>query len=385
MRKASKAFRVEVFDKNFAPKGPIGSPISVTVIPKHMAPGIATVVIPSDHRLLPTLLEPGARIWIRDFQTKDHLMSGWVSTMRIIGPASRGRVEIDIMDDFVILQRILGWVVPTAPITGQGSAGSNWTLNGPAETVLKTALQVNGVDRLGLPIDIPASLGRGANVKGKLRFQTLYDRLIPVEDGAGIIDSGICVGVQQHPTEPGLLLNVWEPRTITQTLNEDSNVVRAWTINKRNATITRGVAGGEGEATLRLFREKADAALEAAFGWKFEAFRDARDTNDPDTMYERIDETLKEGAAVSGLSVELSETSQFIARPGKIWIGDTVNMKLAGVTITDRLQEVTLSSTASGGKETRPRIGDWNDNPDVKLAKIVARIARGLRNSKSDT
>lgn len=382
---STPAFRCEVYDKAFQRQGVVGNPISVTIIPVDMAPGMATIAMPADHRMVGPLLEPGARMWFKDFETREHLMSGWVTNFRISGPERRSRIEFDIMDDFIILQRILGWVVPTAAITGQGTAGTNWTLNDDAETVLKTALQVNGVDRLGLPIDIPASLGRGAAVKGKLRFQTLYDRLIPVEDGAGIIDSGIAVGIQQNPDAPGLRVNVWEPQTITKVLNERSGIVQDWQVNGRNATITRAVAGGQGEGQLRLFREQADAALETAFGWKFEAFRDARDTDDPDVMYERIAETLKEGAAVSGMSVTLSETANFIARPGKIWIGDTVSMKLAGKTVTEKLREVTLSSTASEGKVTRPRIGDYNDNPDVKMAKLVRNIGRWIRIRNADT
>lgn len=381
----STAFRCEVYNKAFQRQGVVGNPISVTIIPKDFAPGMATIAMPADHRMVGPLLEPGARMWFKDFDSRDHLMSGWVANFRITGPERRSRVEFDIIDDLVVIQRILGWVVPTAPITGQGTAGTNWTLNDDAETVLKTALQVNGVDRLGLPIDIPPSLGRGAVVKGKLRFQSLYDRLIPVEDGAGIVNSGIAIGMQQNPDAPGLRFNVWEPRTITKVLNERSGIVQNWSVNGRNATITRGVAGGQGEGTLRLFREQADAALEAAFGWKFEAFRDARDTNDPDVMYERIAETLTEGAAVSGMNVTLSETANFVARPGKIWIGDTVSMKLAGRTVTERLQEVTLSSTASEGKITRPRIGDYSDNPDVKLAKLVRNIGRAIRIRNADT
>lgn len=381
----STAFRCEVYDKAFTRLGVVGDPISVTIIPQHMAPGLATINMSVNHRLVADLIKPGARMWFKDFDTRGHLMSGWVSTYRITGPERRAQIEFDIVDDFIILQRILGWVVPENDIEHQGTAGTNWTMNDNAETVLKAALQANGVDRLGLPIDIPADGGRGSVVKAKLRFQSLFDRLIPVEDGAGIINSGIGIGVQQNPDAPGLRLNVWEPQTITQTLNERSGIVRTWRVNHRNASITRAVASGAGEGTLRLHRTAADDALEAAFGWKFEAYRDARDSDDPTVMYERIDETLLEGAAKSGMSVELSETGSFIARPGKLWIGDTVSMKLAGQTVTDKLQEVTLSSTASGGKVTRSRVGDWNDSPDVKLAKIVRGIARKLRITNADT
>lgn len=377
-------FRCEVYNKSFQRLGVVGNPLAVTIIPKRMAPGMTTISMPADHRMVGPLLDPGARMWFKDFDSDQHLMSGWVANFRITGPERRSTVEFDVIDDFVIIQRILGWVVPGNDIEHQNTAGTNWTLNDDAETVFKTALQLNGVTRLGLPISIPASLGRGAQVKGKLRFQSLYDRLIPVEDGAGIIDSGIEIGIQQNPDAPGLLVNVWEPRVIDKVINERSGIVRTWQANGRNATITRAVVAGAGEGILRLHRTKADAALEAAFGWKFEAFRDARDTDDPDTMYERADETLKEGAAVSGLSVELSETSQFIARPDKLWPGDTLSLQLAGRTVTDKLQEVTLSSTASEGKVTRSRIGDWNDDPDVKLAKLVRNIGRWLRITNAD-
>lgn len=374
-------FRVEVYDASFAFKGIVGDPISTTVIPKDWSPGISTVAMATDHRMVSHLVQPGARMWIKDpdLPGDGHLMSGWVSGYRITGTEKRSRVEFDIIDDLVIIQRILGWVVPGNPIEDQDTAGTNWIMEDDAETVFLAALQENGVDRLGLPIDIPASLGRGAVVKARLRFQSLYDRLVPVEDGAGIIKSGISVGVQQNPSAPGLKVNVWEPTTHTKVLNERSGVVTDWGVNGRSATVTRGVVGGQGEGILRVLREASDAAREAAIGWKFEAFRDARDTDDPTTLYERLDETIAEGAATSGISVTLSETENFIARPGKIWVGDTVNMSLAGQTISKRLEEVTLSSTASGGKVTRPRIGDWSDDPDVKLARIVRNIARRIR------
>lgn len=386
---SKQPFRCEVYDKSFAPVGPVGKPISTTIMPKHMMPGMTTIVLPGDHPRVADLIQPGARMWFKD-ASKDsddplaHLMSGWVARFRVTGPARRSQVSFDIIDDSIIFQRILGWVRPDQPINLQGGAGTNWTMTGPAETVFKAALQQNGVDRLGLPIDIPASEGRGSTVTARLRFQSLYDRLIPVEDGAGIINSGICIGVQQNPDAPGLRLNVWEPRNVTKTLNERSGIVREWGMTHDNATMTRGVAGGEGEGELRLLRFKVDAALEAAFGWKFEQFRDARDTDDETTMYDRIDESLAEAAAKSGLSVELSETKNFMARPGTLWVGDRVKMGLGDLIVEDRLEEVTLSSTATGGYITRSRVGDRSDNPDRKLAKMIRSVTRKLRIRDSD-
>jgi hypothetical protein len=372
-------FRIEVYDKTFAMRGVIGNPVYTTAIPKFMGVGQATIAVSARHARIPDLLEPGARVWIRTGDTDEHILSGWVARYRVSGPEKRAVFEIDVVDDFVILRRILGWVVPSAPITGQGIAGTNWELTGPAETVFLNALKVNAVDRLGLPIQIPTTQGRGAATKARLRFQTLYDRLIPVEDGAGIIDSGIGIGIRQRRDAPGLTVDVWEPRTITQPINERSGVVKAWSVTKEAATATRGVAGGQGEGQLRLFRERIDAALEASLGWKMEVFRDARDTDDPTTMYARLDETLAEASGSSGMSVEFTQTANFTVRPGKIWVGDTLTMSIAGVTVTERLQEATLSATASEGYVTRPRIGDKSDDPDRKMGNLVNRIARSIR------
>ena len=375
---------IEVYDKNFAMRGPVGDPIFTTVIPRWMAPGKATFAVAATHPRIADLVEVGARVW---FKTRDgqHLMSGWVVRYRVSGPERRAVFEFDVVDDFIITQRILGWVVPSAPITEQGTAGTNWELTGPAETVFLEALRVNAVNRLGLPIQIPTTQGRGLPTKARLRFQTLYDRLIPVEDGAGIINSGIGIGIRQRYDAPGLTVDIWEPRTIVQPINERSGVVQAWSVNREHASATRAVGGGQGEGQLRLFRERVDPALEAAFGWKMELFRDTRDTDDPTIMYARLDETLAEASGSSGLSVDFSETANFIVEPGKIWVGDQVTMTLAGVTITERLQEATLSSTAGEGVVTRPRIGERSDDPDRALGNLINRIARSIRSRNTET
>jgi hypothetical protein len=377
-------FRVEVYDKNFAMRGPIGNPIFTTVIPKWMAPGQASIAVPATHPRIDDLLSPGARVWFKTGDTGEHLLSGWVARYRVSSPERQAVFEFDVVDDFVILQRILGWVVPTAPIDQQGTAGTNWTMADDAETVFLTALKLNAVDRLGLPIQIPPSLGRGGLRKARLRFQTLHDRLILAEDGANIAESGIGIGIRQRDDAPGLTVDIWEPRTVPQVLTERSGIVSKWSVNKEGPTATRGVVGGQGEGQLRLFRERVDSALEASFGWKMEVFRDARDTDDPTTLYERLDETLAESSGSSGMSVEFMETANFVVRPGKLWVGDQLTMSVAGVTVTERLQEATLSSTASEGFVTRPRIGDKSDDPDRRLGTLVNRIARSIRSRNTE-
>jgi hypothetical protein len=373
--------RVELFDKAFARQGPVDGVRHVTVTKKHMIPGLTRFAVRSDHPRIEPLLAAGARciVWNEEGEVE---MSGRVARFRGDGPEQRAITEFDVTDDLIVLQRVLGWVIPTAAISAQGTAGTNWTMEAPAETVLKAALQQNAVDRLGLPIQIPTDEGRGATVKARLRFQTLHDRLILVEDGAGIIDSGIGIALRQRTDGvAGLRLDVWEPTTHPQTLNERSGVLESWSYAHQWATATRGVGGGQGEGTLRSFRAKVDTALETEMGWKDEFFRDARDTNVEAEIYERIDETLAENAAKTGLAVTLSDAPAF----RQYQVGDTVSLAVGGVTVTDRLNETTLSLTASGGFQRRPRIGDRNDDPDTALARVVQRMARALRNQKSET
>ena len=372
--------RVAVYDKAFNFRGTIGNPGYVTLTLTFMAPGLGQFSIPNDHHRLGDLMTPGARVHFTDAKG-DHLLAGSVRRWRGTGPERSGSVEFDVIGDFSILQTTLGWVVPGAAITEQGTAGTNWTMTGPAETVLKAAVTENAVNRLGLPITVPTTLGRGSTVSARLRFQTLHERLILTEDGAGIIDSGIAADIV--PTEGGLLLDVWTPKTVLQPINERSGIVKSWSYAYDHAKITRVVVAGQGEGTLRLFRERVDAATEAELGEKREAFRDARDSDDPTVLYARADETITENAARSGLSVEFGEAGNFqYGRHFKV--GDRVTLEVGGVSISDRLTECTLSWTKDGGFEARPRVGARSEDPSRTLANAVMRIARGIRNRNAE-
>lgn len=376
--------RIEVYDKAFKPRGPVGAPVSLTVIPRFNGIGgfgTANFVITADHPRANDLTADGARVRFVD-DRGEHVMSGRITSFRSTGPRRRALLEFFVLDDLSILGKILGWVVPTAAITAQGSAGTNWTMTGPAETVLKTAVAQNGYTRLGLPITMSATAGRGATVTAKLRFQPLFDRLFPVVDGAGIEKSGIRVEMRLVPNF-GLELHVSTPAVRAQPLTEEGGVLTEWSFSYAAATDTRGVVGGQGEAQLRLFREKSQPELETKLGWKYEFYRDARDSNDPTVLYSRLDETFAETAEKSGLEITLAETENF--RYGRsVKVGDTVTIIVAGRTITETLTEVTLSWTASGGYQTRPRIGSYTDSTDSSIIAAIRAIARSINNRNTE-
>lgn len=369
--------QIGVYDKTFVRRGMIGAPKFVTVTPRFNAMGVATVGVLADSRIVDRCMADGARLWIRD-ELGEHLMSGPIVRVRGTGPRRASLLEFDIEDDFRILAKILGWVQPTQPITNQGIAGSNWEMTGAAETVLKAAVAANAT-RLGLPLTIEPNLGRGAAVTAKLRFHSLFERLFPVKDGAGIEASGIGVRVKQFEGGSGLRLEVYTPSTYPRLLSELSGAIVDWSFSRSRATVTDVVVGGQGEAQLRVFRTVNDSARAAAIGIREEVFRDARDTNDNLVLYARGEETLAEGAQKNGLSVTLSQTKNF--RYGKIRVGDKVSMSFGGgVVITDTLREATLSWTQDDGWKTTPRVGERTDDPDRALYQMISKLARTISN-----
>lgn len=369
---------IQIVDKTFKVRGTIGDPKFATVIHRWKDPSSATVSIRANHPRLDRLLDPGSRMRILD-EHGEHVISGRCKNFRGSGPRN-AFVEIDVVDDKVLLQQVLGWVIPTAAINAQGAAGTHWTMTGPAESVLKQAVLLNAINRLGLPLTNAPDLGRGASVTAKLRFQSLWEGLLPVTEGAGI---GELLGVTVRHVGNGLVLDVFEPKTYSKPIDVTSGIIKEWSWTRTAPQSTRGVAGGQGEGTLRVYRMKALTELEALLNWKMEAFRDARDTNDLALMYKRVDETLAEGAEKAGLALTLSETENF--QYGKNFsIGDRLPVNIGTGQMVERLEEATLSWTKDGGFISRPRFGEKSDDPNAQTLGLIRKIARSLMIPKTE-
>lgn len=371
---------VRVYSKTFAPLGDIGSPKFVTVQPRHLAVGTCTIGVIGSHRMV-QYLDPdsGGRLVLRD-EFGDYMMGGYIDKLRMKGPTAQSLVEVDIKDDYGVLNEMLGWVIPAAGITGQGTAGEYWTMTDSAETVLKAAVTANAT-RLGLPITCATDLGRGTTIKASLRFHPLLDRLIPTVDGAGFDKSGLGITVRQSGA--GLVVDVYETSQYPRDLTEAGGAITEWSLNKSAATATRAVIGGPGDGIFRTLREQIDSTRETSLNRVIERFRDARDVDPGDvpTLYERGQDTIDEGAAKSGVSMSLRETANF--RYGRsVRVGDKVTVKLGGKTITNVLTEATLSWTRDAGWKATPKVGDITDSADKTLARSIRHIVRWVSNSQ---
>jgi hypothetical protein len=363
-------FRITLYDKGFERQGWLGDPESLSVAVHHNAVGDAVITVGARNAKLPLLMERGSRLVIEYLD--EFLLSGAVRARAGKGPAVDSSFTFSVEDDFRLFNRVTGWPVPTA---GLGAQTSEYhVLSGPAETVLKAAVQANAVDRLGEPVTVAADLGRGDDITVSLRFHPLFDRLFPAVDTAGI-------GVTVRQSGAGLLVDCYEPDPYPRTLTEAAGTVVEWSWTAAEAEATDVIVGGQGEGTARTFAGYEDPALAEDIGERIEVFRDARDTGSGDVLAERALETFAETAGKTGLSVKLAETSVFrYGGPGGVRVGDQVSLEVGGgLVITDTLRSAALSWTRDNGLTVTPAIGEHTDNTDRIYAQALATVAAGVR------
>jgi hypothetical protein len=362
-----------VYDKAFVRVGFINDPTEVVITPRHNDVGTAKLTLPLDHPKAAMLLEPGVRAVFEE--DGEFRLSGPVRAIDAEGPSTEGTITFTFDSDFRELKNILGWPVPGAAITAQGTA-EFYTITGPAETVVKDLVTKNGVTRLGKPITVAPNLGRGGTITVAARFEPLYDKLVPVLDGAGI-------GVTIKQSGAGLVLDCYTPSTYPLELTEESGIITNFSWSYTPPTATDVVVGGQGDGIDRTFLKFQDTARTAEQGERIEVFKDATDADTPELFQERANETLAENAGLPGVKVEMSETSNFRYGGDRFNVGDKVRVRIGpGLVVEDILREATITWTHDDGKTTVPAIGETK-TPEQKLAGGLKNLARGLRELRS--
>jgi hypothetical protein len=399
-------FKITVYDEHLVRKAIVSTPITLRCIPRFNLLGTASFGLALDHPALGDLVEPGSRVTI-DYNGRQ-TMSGLVASRSINGPSISGSATFLVEDDFRILSTVLGWPVPTSPITNQGAAERH-VVTGPAETVLKTVFKLNAINRLGAAYVVAPDLGRGATITVELRMESLFDKLMTAVEGAGL-------GVTVQQINGQIVLDVFEPTTYPHTLTEASGIVQDWSWTNTAPKVTDVVVGGREEKQLREFRKFSDSASASLWGLRAESFVDARDVgtalnewygdmksaqeaSPPDTAainalnasyagirseYENLiakrgAEALAEGSEKTGIRMVLSETASF--RYGEsVTVGGKVSMVVGpGLTITDTLREAELTWSFESGVTATPSVGEITDNPDRVFAKALRNSATKIR------
>lgn len=366
-------FTILVYDKNFAFKGYVGDPISLSVTPRWNAVGTATLAVDINHRLVGALTADGARLVIK----KDgaFVISGKIVQRGGEGPTTTGVLTVQLKSDFRLLSQITGWPVPSAALTAQTS--EFYTATGSAETIVKNVVTANMITRLGMDVSCNPDLARGDVVPDGItfRFHPLAERLFPV-----IEDAGIGVTFEQVGAE--IVCDVVVPAPFSMLLTEESGALQFWSWTTSDPTATRVVAGGKGDATARIFAQSADTALEADHNDIIEVFRDATDAENATVLGSRANETLTEGTNKSGFSIHLAETEAFQYGKNGLVVGAIVTVSVAGASRTDILREVTMTYDHANGTVVTPIVGDLQNNPDRTVANFLARLKKSVADLK---
>jgi len=367
--------RIFVLDKNFVRLGEIGAPTELTATPRHMLASTGAITLPASHRLASALVDAdntvGPRILIEHRGVE--LISGWVGSIRGFGPAHSAQLTVQVDGYFGLLYDVLAWPNPTGGIGSQGGDEGFYRATGPAETVAKNLIAAN-CTRLGLPVEVEPSLGRGATITIEARFTSLADVLLEKLESAGI-------GLRVVQASAGYRVEAYVPSVWGRTLTETSGSVIDWSWAKHPAHASRVVVGGSGARELRTFRQVTNNATETGTKRIREHYTDGLETTDSAELDKAGQQYLAVNGPSLGLSVSLQESKhlQYGGIDG-LHVGDKLSLEVGpGLIIEDVLREAPLTWTTDQGVVISQQVGEENPDPTLKMVKRIASLGRQLR------
>ena len=418
--------KMTVFDKNYQRKGWIGNPVSYVFTPRFNAQGTGSIMLKQGDPILAHLLADGARI-VCEYRG-EHLMSGrqWGAEGGLLPNSA---VTVQIRADWMDLGA-LAYVRPAGNVEAisltdpaqaslNGSAVSGTVDNqggyfpwpstiSTREAAIKHLIAVNLRDRLGVPVNIAASLGRGGAASNLplLRMVPLTEALPPL-----LAAAGLGLHLRHLIGTTGLTADVWEPRVYARRLTARSGIIRggAWRLTPPEAT--RALVAGPGEMAARAFLAVVDTTLETRYGVVLERARDATSgalewgdlaesvqvakyyllrpeisATDKAAFLRQLTDAaadlLAETGPTSGLSMQLAETKTFhFGGPDGVHLGDQVTVRAQGIDFTDRISETSLVLSNNGDFKVTPMVGAVTDSPARNLALAIAALASAQRRS----
>ena len=369
-------FRITCYDRARLRTGWIGDAEQVTATVGHNEISTATITLRHGHDKTALLWTRGARVVI-DYDAGngwEHLLSGPVRPKSVVYDPSTGAFTVTVEDDLRLLWRILGWPNPANPIGSQTSRERSIT--GPAETVAKTYVTEN-TTRLGLPVTVVPTHGWGLPITVTCRMLPLADVLLPAVETAGI-------GLRAYQDGATIKFDAYQPTTFPTTLTTASGIVLRAEASEAPPTVTRTVIGDAGSGESRTWRAIVDASVESDWGPDHvaEVLTDSSAETEPE-LATAGQETLTNGRASTGLSVELSETDHF--RYGRHFrVGDIITVDVGlPEPVTDILRRATITWTVQDGLKVQPQVGDRADDTGRWLANQIAGLWRRIRDKEA--
>lgn len=246
-----------------------------------------------------------------------------------------------------------------------------------AETVLRHYVDRNlgpaaRADRQLARLVLPADQGRGLQVRGRARFQSLSELLPPLALAGGDLGFRI-VQVDEH-----LEFQVTEPtdRSGTVVFSEELGNLAGYSYRQGKATTNFAYVGGGGEGIDRVIVDGGDATSIASDGRR-EVFADRRDSSDPAVLEQTRDERLLEGRAPTALSLSPVDLENLVYGID-YQLGDQVTVVVEEERIVDAVREVTLDVTPSRGVSVTPVIGTPGAR-DPRVPALFTALTRQAR------
>lgn len=368
---------IEVYDNTFTWQGTVSLLMELTAHRRHLEVSTAEFTIAPDDPMRPFLTTAGSQAVI--LLNDEPFLSGWVvSDAGTIDP-SEG-VEFELLGHETVLWDVTGWPVPGNSLSNQNVG--YWRQRGPGETVVKAAAAAN-FNRLGMPVTAAADQGRGGTVDVSIRFHPLMERI-----ATPLFEAGLGVRVSLVEGQ-GLELDVYEVREHEFPLDPESGTIVSGAWRRNRPTLTRVVAGTQGEAEARTFYGPRVAGWEGQWEPRIiEGFVDARDVSedgeDPEEAQQeavaRMSEALTEGRAEHELQLELDSTPEFAYRDH--WReGDIVPLQpIPDVELTATISEAEL--TITDGVRVRPVVGAGDDPVLSALTPLISSIRAMARSTR---
>ena len=402
--------QIEVYDRTLRRRGIIGAPISLVAAIRHNAASTVDIVLPDDAPRLNDVIAEGAVVQVLYPGVTGPLISGPV--IKVTGTLAAHGVTITVLDQFKVIQDILGWPLPGAALTAQSITAD--VRSGPVETIVKGVIGA-AVARLGLPYTMAPDLGRGPLTTGSWRMVPLADVILPM-----LLAGGVGLSVQLRPAvpiadgtlqSPGWLVDCYMPRTYPRALSDIAGTLTDWTLEKVPPSATRFVLGAAGTDINRTFLPNIDTAAETLWGQAnvAERFLDQTQvgsalataqaaytaTPNPTTQAALTAAQIQynsdvaavfitaktAGQAVTSLAVTLSETATVRYGDAGLLRGDIVPVTAGSQTVTATLTECAFTWDVTAGFVVTPMVGQVVST-SRQLGRVLARLRRDVRSQQ---
>lgn len=375
---------VEVRDKTLTRVGQLlpEDLVGLTAVLRYNAVGTWRVILPVGHRLGEILRQPGSGLIV---STANGTLISGPTTAVVTNQTTddiNGTYEISGVDDSILLAERLAYPTPsTADVAAQTTEFDVRT--GAAETVIKGYVAANigptaPAARKVPNLSVQQDQGRGTNVTGSARFETLYELVSGFADLAGL-------GFTIEQLGTGLEFQVFEPvdRSGTVRLDLDNGRLTKSEYSYSQPKTTRTIVGGDGDGSSRVFLERSSGdSLDAEDAWnrRIEKFIDQSSTTDTAKLQQAGDEVLtKDGKTV--VSVSISPSDDQTMRFGEDWgLGDKVSCVVGSTELTSVVTEVGLI-VSEDGVRLGATVGEPN-SLDYETQLLTKQADQALRISK---